>query len=84
MRSRPAYRDLDQLYDDLCAAYRKAVKAFYDAGCRYLQIDEVRMVAVADPKFRATRGLSDADFERLVVSVRTACSAGRCATGRPT
>ena len=62
----PAYPDLDQLYDDLCAAYRKAVKAFYEAGCRYLQIDEVRMVAVADPKFRATRSLSDADFERLI------------------
>ena len=62
----PAYQDLDQLHEDLCAAYRKAVKAFYEAGCRYLQIDEVRMVAVADPKFRATRSLSDADFERLV------------------
>jgi 5-methyltetrahydropteroyltriglutamate--homocysteine methyltransferase len=61
----PAYQDIDRLYDDLCAAYRKAVKAFYDAGCRYLQIDEVRMVAVADPGFRATRGLSDADFARL-------------------
>jgi 5-methyltetrahydropteroyltriglutamate--homocysteine methyltransferase len=62
----PAYRDIDELYEDLCAAYGKAVQAFYDAGCRYLQIDEVRMVAVADPKFRATRGLSDADFERLI------------------
>jgi 5-methyltetrahydropteroyltriglutamate--homocysteine methyltransferase len=62
----PAYRDLEALYDDLCAGYRKAVRAFYDAGCRYLQIDEVRMVAVADPKFRATRGMSDADFARLV------------------
>ena len=62
----PAYQDLDQLHEDLCAAYRKAVKAFYEAGCRYLQIDEVRMVAVADPKFLATRSLSDADFERLV------------------
>ena len=62
----PAYRDLDKLYDDLCAAYRKAVQAFYDAGCRYLQIDEVRMVAVADPNFRKTRGLSDDDFKNLV------------------
>ena len=62
----PAYRDLDRLYDDLCAAYRKAVQAFYDAGCRYLQIDEVRMVAIADPAFRKTRGLSDGDFQTLV------------------
>jgi len=62
----PAYVDLDILYADLTAAYRKAVRAFYDAGCRYLQIDEVRMVAVADPQFRRTRGLSDADFANLV------------------
>jgi len=63
----PAYRDLEQLYDDLTAAYRKAVKAFHDAGCRYLQIDEVRMVSVADPAFRASRGISDADFAHLIV-----------------
>jgi 5-methyltetrahydropteroyltriglutamate--homocysteine methyltransferase len=62
----PAYRDLDRLYDDLVVAYRAAVKAFYDAGCRYLQIDEVRMVSIADPNFRATRGISDADFTRFV------------------
>jgi 5-methyltetrahydropteroyltriglutamate--homocysteine methyltransferase len=62
----PAYRDLEELYDDLTAAYRKAVKAFYDAGCRYLQIDEVRMVSVADPAFRASRGISDADFAHLI------------------
>lgn len=34
------YPDHDAIYDDLAAAYRKAVKAFYDAGCRYLQFDD--------------------------------------------
>lgn len=47
----PAYPDLERLYDDLGAAYRKAIRAFYDAGCRYLQIDEVRMVSAADPTY---------------------------------
>src|SRR6476469_4706066 len=28
------------IFSDLSAAYRKAVKAFYDAGCRYLQFDD--------------------------------------------
>ncbi len=32
--------DRDAIYEDLAAAYRKAVKAFYDAGCRYLQFDD--------------------------------------------
>src|SRR5215204_4375552 len=34
------YPDRDAIFSDLSAAYRKAVKAFYDAGCRYLQFDD--------------------------------------------
>jgi len=35
-----AYPDRDAIFSDLSAAYRKAVKAFYGAGCRYLQFDD--------------------------------------------
>ena len=38
--AKSAYPDRDAIFDDLAAAYRKAVKAFYDAGCRYLQFDD--------------------------------------------
>jgi 5-methyltetrahydropteroyltriglutamate--homocysteine methyltransferase len=38
--SREAYPDLDQFFEDLAQAYRKAVRAFADAGCRYLQLDD--------------------------------------------
>src|SRR5690606_27410602 len=38
--SHKVYPDLDQFFHDLGAAYNKAVKAFYDAGCRYLQLDD--------------------------------------------
>jgi 5-methyltetrahydropteroyltriglutamate--homocysteine methyltransferase len=34
------YPDIDAFFADLAAAYRKAVRAFYDAGCRYLQLDD--------------------------------------------
>jgi 5-methyltetrahydropteroyltriglutamate--homocysteine methyltransferase len=34
------YPDLDAFFEDLARAYRKAVRAFYDAGCRYLQFDD--------------------------------------------
>lgn len=30
----------DALFDDIVRTYRKAVKAFYDEGCRYLQFDD--------------------------------------------
>jgi len=38
--SKEVYPDLDAFYEDLAKTYRKAVKAFYDAGCRYLQFDD--------------------------------------------
>ena len=38
--SQAVYPDLEEFYLDLGKTYRKAVKAFYDAGCRYLQFDD--------------------------------------------
>ncbi|RPE03546.1 5-methyltetrahydropteroyltriglutamate--homocysteine S-methyltransferase [Candidatus Pantoea deserta] len=34
------YPDLADYFDDLAATYKTAIKAFYDAGCRYLQLDD--------------------------------------------
>jgi 5-methyltetrahydropteroyltriglutamate--homocysteine methyltransferase len=34
------YPSRDAIFDDLASAYQKAVRAFYDAGCRYLQFDD--------------------------------------------
>jgi len=38
--SKSVYANRDAIFDDLAAAYQKAVKAFYAAGCRYLQFDD--------------------------------------------
>jgi 5-methyltetrahydropteroyltriglutamate--homocysteine methyltransferase len=38
--SKDFYASRDAIFDDLAGAYQKAVKAFYDAGCRYLQFDD--------------------------------------------
>jgi 5-methyltetrahydropteroyltriglutamate--homocysteine methyltransferase len=55
-----AYPTLNQFFIDLGAAYRKAVRAFADAGCRYLQLDEVFIAMLCDPDYRATqRGRGD-------------------------
>ena len=40
------------MFDDLGQAYKKAVRAFADAGCRYLQLDEVFIAMLCDPKYR--------------------------------
>jgi len=46
------YPSMDDFYRDLGASYRKAVRAFADAGCRYLQLDEVNFTYLCDPKLR--------------------------------
>ena len=38
--SKEFYPHRDAIFDDLGAAYQQAVRAFYDAGCRYLQFDD--------------------------------------------
>ncbi|MDT0174795.1 cobalamin-independent methionine synthase II family protein [Enterobacter sp. BRE11] len=34
------YPDLADYFDDLAETYKTAIKAFYNAGCRYLQLDD--------------------------------------------
>ncbi|MCX8957717.1 5-methyltetrahydropteroyltriglutamate--homocysteine S-methyltransferase [Erwinia psidii] len=34
------YPDMETYFDDLALTWRKAIHAFYDAGCRYLQLDD--------------------------------------------
>jgi 5-methyltetrahydropteroyltriglutamate--homocysteine methyltransferase len=47
------YPDMEDFYRDLGQTYRKAVRALADAGCRYLQLDEVNLAYLCDPKLRA-------------------------------
>ncbi len=49
--SRQAYPSIDNFFADLGAAYRKAVRGFADAGCRYLQLDEVFIAMLCDPAY---------------------------------
>jgi 5-methyltetrahydropteroyltriglutamate--homocysteine methyltransferase len=46
------YPNMDDFYRDLGQSYKKAIGAFADAGCRYLQIDEVNLAYLCDPELR--------------------------------
>ena len=53
------YPRMEDFYNDLGQTYRKTVRAFADAGCHYLQLDEVNFTYLCDPKLReqvANRG----------------------------
>ncbi|HMK70791.1 MAG TPA: cobalamin-independent methionine synthase II family protein [Xanthobacteraceae bacterium] len=59
------YPDRSAIFDDLATTYRQAVRAFYDAGCRYLQFDDTvwaYLCSQAELKKARDRGL---DAERL-------------------
>lgn len=44
------YADRDALVPDLVQAYRDAVQAFYEAGCRYLQFDDTAWAYLCSPE----------------------------------
>ncbi len=51
--SRETYPDLDVFWDDVAAAYRQAIAHLADAGCRYLQLDDITFAYLCDPKIQA-------------------------------
>jgi 5-methyltetrahydropteroyltriglutamate--homocysteine methyltransferase len=63
--SEQAYPSLDQFFSELGAAYRKGVRAFADAGCRYLQLDEVFIAMLCDPNYRKTQQGRGDDPQKL-------------------
>jgi 5-methyltetrahydropteroyltriglutamate--homocysteine methyltransferase len=68
--SKAVYPDLDVFFDDLAKAYRKAVKAFYDAGCRYLQLDDtVWAYLYSKAELQKARALHD-NVEKLPRDLR--------------
>jgi 5-methyltetrahydropteroyltriglutamate--homocysteine methyltransferase len=63
--SEAVYPRLDDFFADLGRAYAKAVRAFADAGCRYLQLDEVFIAMLCDANYRAQVKARGDDPERL-------------------
>jgi len=58
--SKEVYPELDPFFADLATAYRRAIRAFYDAGCRYLQLDDTAWAMLCDPNERAqSKGRGD-------------------------
>jgi methionine synthase II (cobalamin-independent) len=52
--SREAYPDIAAFWTDIAAAYRKAIRHLADAGCIYLQLDDVSFSYLCDERIRET------------------------------
>ena len=59
------YPTMEPFFADLGQAYKKAVRGFADAGCRYLQLDEVFIAMLCDPKYRQQMKDRGDDPEKL-------------------
>ena len=80
--SSTVYPDMDQFFADTGEAYGKAVRAFYDAGCRYLQFDDTAFAYLCSPAEREkarqrgddTDGLQDkyADMINIALAAKPA------------
>jgi len=59
--SREAYPELDPVfYDDVARAFGDELQSLYNAGCRYVQMDDTNLAYLCDPKMReAARARGD-------------------------
>lgn len=61
-----AYRDVEQFWDDIVAAFQSELRALRDAGCRYVQIDETAFAKFGDPDVRAMLAARGDDPDALI------------------
>ncbi|MFS7403789.1 5-methyltetrahydropteroyltriglutamate--homocysteine S-methyltransferase [Carnobacterium maltaromaticum] len=47
IRNEAIYPNIDDYFSDLAKTYQKAIQAFYDVGCQYLQIDDTHWALLA-------------------------------------
>lgn len=78
--SKEVYPDLKEYFDDLAQVYRDAIRAFYDAGCRYLQLDDTvwaYLCSEDQKKQIRERGDSPEELARTYADVLNKAIAGK-------
>lgn len=60
IRNETIYPDIEEYANDIITAYQDALKAFYEAGVRYLQLDDVYIARLSSPDIP----FSDAAYSR--------------------
>jgi 5-methyltetrahydropteroyltriglutamate--homocysteine methyltransferase len=48
-----AYPEMELFFDDLAQCYRDEIQSLYEAGCRYIQLDDTNLAYLCDPQHRA-------------------------------
>jgi 5-methyltetrahydropteroyltriglutamate--homocysteine methyltransferase len=61
-----AYRNLDQFWSDIVAAFTRELRALAEAGCRYVQIDETAFAKFGDPDVQTALAARGDDWSALI------------------
>ena len=80
MIDRAAYPTMEEFYRDLGQAYKQAIRGFYAAGCRYLQLDDCSFAYLCDQAQRdmlAQRGDDPAKQGEIYAGMINAALEGR-------
>jgi len=75
-----SYPDMDEFFEDLAQCYRDEINALYQAGCRYIQLDDTNLAYLCDPKMRAgaiERGDDPNELPRTYAALINAVIDGR-------
>jgi len=75
-----SYPDMDEFFADLATVYREEIAHLYQAGLRYLQLDDTNLAYLCDPKMRAAakeRGEDPDELPRTYAELINAVIDGR-------
>ncbi len=75
-----SYPNMDDFFDDLAKAYRQEIDNLYQAGLRYLQMDDTNLAYLCDPKMRAAaadRGEDPNELPKTYAALINAALEGR-------
>jgi methionine synthase II (cobalamin-independent) len=75
------YPDIEEFWTDLTGAYSAQLRAMYDLGCRYLQLDDTSLAYVNDPQQREHIEAIGGDPEHL--HEQYIANINRAIAGRP-
>lgn len=64
-RDENVYPDIEEWWNDLTAIYQAEIRALSDAGCRYLQLDEVPLAMLCDTSVREQLEALGGDADEL-------------------
>ena len=60
------YKDVDSFFADLATVFRQEIAGLAQAGCRYIQLDEVAVALLCDPSIREQTVKLGSDPDKLV------------------